>query len=78
MSEYTAKHYTRGRGSNPASRVNLRAPKAKWFVYAFDVNNSTWKKLAGPMTQRRATEWAARLEKLNSTGQTQYTASTTI
>lgn len=67
--------HTRGRGSNPASKANLRKPKTQWFVYSRGAGIG-WSKEFGPMTLKKASEIVRRLEALNHTGKIGYCVST--
>ena len=68
------KRHTRGRGSNPASKANLRKPKNQWFVYSRG-SGIGWTKEMGPMTQKRADLVVKGLERFNSTGAALYCSS---
>jgi hypothetical protein len=60
--------YKRGRGSNPASRNNLKlgASSRNWWVYERGAGIG-WSPLFGPMFQREAIEAANTFESLNRT-----------
>lgn len=66
---------TQGRGTNPASRANLKANAGrKWWVYVRTEND--WSPFFGPCSHKEAGRAMDRLEALNRTGTQMYAVST--
>lgn len=72
------KKHTKGRGTNPISRSNLKAPVRQWWVYSKG-GGIGWSREFGPYFQGQAVAIAARLEARNSTElKPMFTASTRL